>query len=144
MDANGNPVTAANLLAFASNRADTDTTQMGVPTDVVNTFDIYWLHASIKPDPAAGGSYTVVTPESTGNAALKLMTSTPDTAIDPTDPASMFDPNHVSNEDYPTWPQYINSYRISTRAIMRWQASEPASTSTSSARPSSTSTRRRC
>ena len=115
VDVNGNPTTGPNLLAFASNRADTDTTQPGVATDVLGTYDIYWMRASIKPDPFVGGSYTVTTPEDaspSGNHALKLRTSTPDTAIDPNDPATMFDPNFVSNEDYPTWPQYISSYRI--------------------------------
>jgi hypothetical protein len=114
-DVNGNPVSGANLLAFASNRVDKQDPNQPGATDVTNTFDIYWMRASIKPDPNVGGAFTVTTPEAvspTGNHAMKLRTSTPDVAIDPTDPASMFDPNFISNEDYPSWPQFINSYRI--------------------------------
>lgn len=112
-DTAGNIVSGPNLLAFATNRQDT--AHDGNANDVGTTYEIYWMRASIKPDPVVPASYTVSTPESassTGNHALKLRTSTPDTAIDPTDPASMFDPSFGSNEDYPTWPQYINSYRI--------------------------------
>lgn len=106
----GNPAVSENLLAFASNRADDNGD--GIANDVKTTFDIYFLHASIKIDPQRPGIYTVTTPESVGNPALKLRTSTPDTAIDPSDPTSRFDPNFVSNEDFPTFPAYLNSYRI--------------------------------
>lgn len=108
-DPNGNSA-SRQLLAFASNRADTNNDN--VPDTVVNTFDIYWMRATVAPDPSAPGSYTVTTPESPGNPALKLQTSTPDTAIDATEVTRAFDPNHTSNEDYPTWPQYISHYRI--------------------------------
>ena len=99
-----------NLIAFATNRADTNGD--GIANAVKPTFDIYFMHARIQIDPARPGTYTVTTPESVGNAALKLRTSTPDAAIDPSDPTSRFDPNFVSNEDNPTWPQYTGSYRI--------------------------------
>jgi hypothetical protein len=104
----GGGAISENLLAFASNRADDNGD--GIANDVKATFDIYFLHAGIHIDKP--GIFTVTTPESVGNAALKLRTSTPDTAIDPNDPTSRFDPNFVSNEDYPTWPAYVNSYRI--------------------------------
>lgn len=100
------------LLAFASNRADANPNEPGVPTAIANTFDIYWMHAAVGQDPNHPGVFTVTTPESAGNLALKLRTSTPGTGIDPTDPSAAFDPNFTSNEDFPTWPQYINSYRI--------------------------------
>jgi hypothetical protein len=106
----GNPAISENMLAFASNRADDNGD--GIANDVKTTFDIYFMHASIKKDLSVQGAFTVTTPESVGNAALKLRTSTPDTAIDPNDPTSRFDPNFVSNEDNPTWPAYQNSYRI--------------------------------
>ena len=112
-DENGAFVSPPSLLAFASNRVDT--ARDGIANDIGATFDIYWLKTIIKPDANNPGGYTVSTPESQivdGNHANKLRTSTPDTAIDATDPASMFDPNFVTNEDYPTWPQYISSYRI--------------------------------
>ncbi|MDE2125687.1 MAG: carboxypeptidase regulatory-like domain-containing protein [Armatimonadetes bacterium] len=104
--------TADELLAFASNRADTDPNNPGIPNAVKNTFDIYWLHATVQPDIGVPGDYTVSTPEAPGNPGLKLRTSTPDTSIDPTEPSHAFDPNFTSNEDYPVWPQYIDSYRI--------------------------------
>src|SRR5262249_7431817 len=50
--------------------------------------------------------------ESAGNPALRLTTSTPDTAIDPSDPNANFDKGFTTNEDYPAWPQYVSSYRI--------------------------------
>lgn len=103
-------VTSDQLLAFSTNRADT--TGSGVANAVKSTFRIYWLHASVGPDPKQSGAYTVTSPESTGNPALMLRLSTPDTSIDPTEPSADFDPNFLYNEDYPAWPQYINSYRI--------------------------------
>lgn len=110
-NANGDAVSGGNLLAFASNRADT--AHDGVANDIVGTFDIYFLRTSIKPDTTVPGSFTVVTPEvQNGNTAIKLRTSTPEREIDPNDPASMFDPNFLTNENYPAWPQFINSYRI--------------------------------
>ncbi|MCW3095771.1 MAG: Periplasmic component of the Tol biopolymer transport system [Chthonomonadaceae bacterium] len=105
----GSGAVSENLLAFASNRADDNGD--GIANDVKTTFDIYFLHAGIHVG-GTPGVFTVTTPESVGNPALKLRTSTPDTAIDPNDPTSRFDPNFVSNEDYPTWPAYQNSYRI--------------------------------
>jgi Tol biopolymer transport system component len=108
-DANGNALTySEQLLAFGTTRQDTN--KDGIANAVGTTSDIYWLHARIGP--VSPGVYTVTTPESAGNVAHKLRTSEPDTAIDPTDPTYNFDPNFVSNEDYPTWPQYQNTYRI--------------------------------
>ncbi len=112
-----------NLLAFASNRADDNGD--GIANDVKNTFDIYFMHASVMLDPTNRGTYTVITPEAVGNPAIKLRTSTPDQAIDPNDPASRFDPNFVSNEDCPTWPQYINSYRIVYQSDRGFSAGAP-------------------
>ena len=110
-DQNGNDTGfSENLLAFATNRADD--AGDGIANDVKQTFDIYYMHVKIAIDASRPGQYTVTTPESKGNPALKLRTSTPDLAIDPNDPSSRFDPNFVSNEDFPTWPQYQNSYRI--------------------------------
>jgi len=106
----GNNTVSENMLAFASSRADDNGD--GIANDVKTTFDIYFMHAGIKIDPQRPGIFTVTTPESVGNPALKLRTSTPDTSIDPNDPTSRFDPNFVSNEDFPTWPAYLNSYRI--------------------------------
>ncbi len=105
----GAPTVSENRLAFASNRADSNGD--GIANGVKTTFDIYFMHTRIQAG-GAPGSFTVSTQESVGNPALKLRTSTPGTAIDPNDPASRFDPNFVSNEDNPTWPQYNSSYRI--------------------------------
>ena len=106
----GGVTTSVAFLAFASTRADS--LNDGRPDSVVSTTDIYFLSTPIAPDPNVTGGYTVTTPESVGNAAIKLRTSTPDVAIDPTDPNANFDRAHTSNEDFPAWPQYINSYRI--------------------------------
>jgi hypothetical protein len=111
------------MLAFASNRADSNGD--GIANGVRTTFDIYYLNTTVAPD--ATNRYTVTTPESAGNPALKLRTSTPDTAIDPTDPTSRFDPNFVSNEDYPTWPQYAGSYRIVYQSDRGLTAAAPGS-----------------
>lgn len=109
---NGQTTSSVQLLAFASTRADTDPNNPGVPNAIKTTFDIYWLTAKVAPDPNHPGFFTVTTPETAGNPGIKLRTSTPDTAIDPSDPSSAFDPNFQSNEDFPAWPQYINSYRV--------------------------------
>ena len=98
------------LLAFASNRADTNNDE--VPDAVVPTTDIYYLQVGIQPDPSSRGAFTIRTPESAGNPALKLRTSTPDTSIDGNEATSKFDPLYQSNEDYPAWPQYSSYYRI--------------------------------
>ena len=110
-DAVGNQQQASQLLlAFASTRVDGDPNQPGVATGIGSTTDIYWMYASVAPDPL--NRYTVTQGESASNNPHKLRTSEPDTAIDPNDPSFNFDPNHTSNEDTPTWPQYISSYRI--------------------------------
>lgn len=114
-------VPASAMLAFASNRADSNGD--GIANTVKTTFDIYFLRTRIATN--AAGLFTVTTPESAGNAALKLRTSTPDVAIDPSDPSARFDPNFVSNEDYPTWPAYQNSYRIVFQSDRGLSASAP-------------------
>ena|GEM_PF-974215 len=109
-----------NLLAFASTRANADPTNPFQATAVKSTHDIYFLHTQIGADPKVANAYTVTTPESVGNAAIKLQTTSPGTTYDPSnpsdpsyqDPTFNFDPNFTSNEDNPTWPQYISSYRI--------------------------------
>jgi hypothetical protein len=83
-----------------------------VPDAVVGTTDIYFLRVGIRPDRNNPGAFTLDTPETPTNAPFKLQTSTSDPSIDPNEAAAQFDPNYTSNEDYPTWPQYINSYRI--------------------------------
>jgi hypothetical protein len=115
-DPNGNALTySEQMLAFATTREDTN--HDGIANAVGTTTDIYWLHTRIGP--VTPGTYTVTTPESTGNVAHKLMTSEPDQAINignaagtPPDPTYNFDPNFTSNEDFPSWPQYANTYRI--------------------------------
>ena len=122
------------LLAFASDRAPIATTVAGVTTiswglSTNGSTDIYFLQATVAQDPAnINGAFTVTTPESGapgstgGNPALALTTSSSDLLTngmghnsDPTNTpeyAASFDPSRVTSEDYPTWPQYINSYRI--------------------------------
>ncbi len=119
-DPTGYVTTSINLLAFASTRANTDADNPSQANDVRPTFDIYFIHASIGPDPINTGYKTVTTPESSGNAPIKLQTNSPGKTFDPnfpndpsyTDPTFSFDPGFTSNEDFPAWPQYISSYRI--------------------------------
>lgn len=109
-----------NLLAFASTRANADVNNPHQATAIKSTFDIYFLHTKVATDPALPGAFTVITPETSANAAIKLPTTSPGKTFDPTipndpsyaDPTFNFDPNFTSNEDYPAWPQYISSYRI--------------------------------
>ncbi len=130
---------AQQLLAFASDRIPITTTT-GTTTTVKwglnpnGSTDIYFLNATVAQDAAAANAYTVTTPESgapgTGtNPALPLTTSSSDLNTDGTghnstptntvgtnntfaEYAARFDPNRTTNEDYPAWPQYIHSYRI--------------------------------
>ncbi|HLK57499.1 MAG TPA: carboxypeptidase regulatory-like domain-containing protein [Chthonomonadaceae bacterium] len=119
-DPNGYLTTSINLLAFASTRVATDPNNPTQPNDIRSTFDIYFLHCSLAADPNHPGLKTVTTPESIGNAPIKLQTTSPGKTFDPNipndpaynDPTFSFDPNYTSNEDFPTWPQYISSYRI--------------------------------
>lgn len=100
----GDAKNSRQLIAFSSNRDGS-----GNPSP---HFDIYWMQAKITPDPNAKGSFTISTPESVGNPALKLQLTTPDAAIDPSDPSVSFDPSGNTDEDFPVWPQYISSYRL--------------------------------
>ena len=119
----GNPSGQATiLLAFASSRADMDPNNPGIPNGISGngSTDIYWMPAPIGTDPRDNSVVTVTSPEapfdSGGNytGAHKLKTSNPELAIDASDKPGLtdFDPAHTSTEDYPTWPQFINSYRI--------------------------------
>ena len=122
-DSQGNPTgQGIILLAFASSRADTDTTNPGVPNDISTngSTDIYWMPAPIGVDPRDNSVITDTAPEAPFSAAgaytgaHKLQTSNPEVTIDSLDKPGLtdFDPGHQSIEDYPTWPQFINSYRI--------------------------------
>jgi hypothetical protein len=112
--------TSENLLAFASTRANANASTPFQATAIKSTFDIYWMHARVTYDPKQTGVYTVTTPESVGNACIKLQTTSPGSTYNPAypndpsyqDPTFNFDPNFTSNEDNPAWPQYISSYRI--------------------------------
>lgn len=119
-NASGYVTSSANLLAFASTRANADPNNPLQATAVKPTYDIYFMHAHVAGDPNNPGLYTVVTPEAPGNAAIKLQTTSPGKTYDPNypndpaynDPTFNFDPNFTSNEDNPAWPQYVSSYRI--------------------------------
>ena len=117
------------LLAFASDRVPTVTSVNGIPTrswsqNPNGSSDIYYVEANVGRDavPAANGAFTVTTPESAGNPVLPLTTSSPDLLANgtghnsvPTNSpefAASFDSNYMTSEDYPSWPQYIHSYRI--------------------------------
>lgn len=108
----GDIISARAMLAFASTRIDAngDGTADGVSAN--GSTDIYFLQVGIQPDPVSPGSFTIRTPESTGNPALKLINSTPDTSINQNEATFRFDPNFETSEDFPTWPQYVSSYRI--------------------------------
>ena len=116
----GYVTSSANMLAFASTRANADINNPQKATAVKSTYDIYFIHAKIAPDPTLPGSVTVTTPESLSNSPVKLPTTSPGTTFDPNypkdpsyaDPSFNFDPNFSTNEDYPAWPQYVSSYRI--------------------------------
>lgn len=92
-------VNGRQLIAFASTRVDTNNDGNANGINSNGTHDIYWLKADIGLDTAHAGSgwYTVLTPESVTNPALKLTTS---------------DPNHVYDDLKPTWPQFIKTYRV--------------------------------
>ena len=125
-------VPGVQLLAFASDRVPIATT-VGTTTTISwgqsanGSTDIYYVQAVVAQDPAANNAFTVTTPESGapgggGNPALGLTTSASDLLTDGTghnsvptntpEYAASFDPNRTTSEDYPTWPQFINSYRI--------------------------------
>jgi hypothetical protein len=85
------------LLAFASTRYDTAGDGNANAVNPNGTHDIYWLKVSIGIDPSNPTVFTVTSPESTGNPAFKL---------------SLSDPQHKYDDRHPTWPQFINTYRV--------------------------------
>ncbi|CEK16366.1 periplasmic component of the Tol biopolymer transport system [Chthonomonas calidirosea] len=97
------------MIAFASDREDTNNDGIANAINPNHSTDIYWVQTP-EQSPATG--VVTIAGESSGNPAHKLQTSQPDTAMDPSEPSYNFDKSHVSNEDFPTWPQYKNSYRI--------------------------------
>lgn len=122
-DGNGNAINQSEqYIAFSSNRIDTNNdgiaNGIGGVGGLPNTTDIYWLYTRVAPTPGNPTVFTVATPEtpasgaSPGNQARKLRTSDPTAGLDPNEPTYNFDFGHTSNEDYPAWPQYQNSYRI--------------------------------
>lgn len=92
-------VNGQQLLAFASTRYDPNNDGNATGPNPNGTTDIYWLKAEVARDPndPANPFYTVTTPESQTNAALKLPTG---------------DPNHLYSDRHPTWPQFISTYRV--------------------------------
>jgi Carboxypeptidase regulatory-like domain/FlgD Ig-like domain len=122
-DSNGNVTgQGQTLLGFASTRADNDPNNPGVPNGLSGngSTDIYYMNATIGPDLRDNSVITVTTPEipfsntGTYTGAHKLQTSNPQITVDALDKPGLtdFDPNHQSTEDFPTFPQFINSYRI--------------------------------
>ncbi len=88
------------LIAFASTRYDTNNDGNANGINPNGSRDIYWVQADLGLDPNYPTQewYTVLTPESVTNVALKLNTS---------------DPSHIYNDAKPTWPQFISTYRVS-------------------------------
>ncbi len=83
------------LIAFASTRYDMDNDGNANGINPNGSCDIYWLKVTIGKD--QNNQYTVLTPESQSNVALKLPTG---------------DPRHVYDDRWPVWPQFIASYRV--------------------------------
>ena len=127
---NGSPTNQAQiLLAFASTRVDNNLNSNGEPDSIPNgiagnhTTDIYYMNATIAADPRDARVVTVTTPETSYapgatypnyTGAHKLQTYNPQVAVDALDKPGLtqFDNLHQSSEDYPTFPQFINTYRI--------------------------------
>ena len=108
-------------MAFASTRVDTNND--GVANDIAanNTTDIYYMRASIAQDPRDSRVVTVTTPElsyaagsSVYTGAHKLQTANPQVTVDAIDKPGLgqFDDQHNSSEDFPTFPQFTNTFRI--------------------------------
>ncbi len=91
-------VNGAQLIGFASTRYDTNNDGNANGVNPNGTHDIYWIRAAIGPDPLRPGRFTVLTPETGVNTALKLNVS---------------DPNHFLDDRHPTWPQFVSTYRVS-------------------------------
>ena len=85
------------LLAFASTRYDSKGDGNADGVNPNGTHDIYWLKVNIVQDPNNPSVFTVSNPESVTNPAYKLSTS---------------DPNHIYDDRKPSWPQFINTYRV--------------------------------
>lgn len=127
-DAGGGPTGQGQiLLGFASTRADNNRDSSGqldgIPNSIAgnNTTDIYYMGATIGPDPRDARVVTVLTPEvsyapgsTQYTGAHKLQTYNPQVAVDALDKPGLtqFDDTHSSSEDFPTFPQFINTYRI--------------------------------
>lgn len=82
------------LLAFATTRVDP--ANDGNATTIGTSHDIYFLKANVAQISGQAG-YTVTTPEGGSNTAVKLPTG---------------DPNHTYDDRHPTFPQFINTYRV--------------------------------
>ncbi len=107
------------------NNLDSNGEPDGIPNGLAGNFttDIYYMNATIAPDPANPRVVTVTTPEVSYapgadypnyTGAHKLQTYNPQVAVDAMDKAGLtqFDNLHQSSEDFPTFPQFINTYRI--------------------------------
>ena len=97
IDLNQQIIQGQQLLAFATTRYDPDGSGNATGVNPNGTHEIYWLKAEIDFDPANPSVFTVSTPESDSNPALKLVTS---------------DPSHIYDDRNPTWPQFIATYRV--------------------------------
>jgi len=96
--ANGNTIINGQLMiAFATTRMDSANNGLANAVNPNGSHDIYYLKVSIAPDVNNQGQYTVTTPETANNPALKLTTS---------------DNSHIYDDRHPTWPQFINTYRV--------------------------------
>lgn len=96
----GNPIiNGQQLLAFATTRFDSANDGNANSVNPNKSHDIYYLKVTIGPDPNAAGVFTITTPEDpNSNVALKLAVS---------------DKQHIYDDRRPTWPQFINTYRVS-------------------------------
>ncbi len=127
-DANGNPTGQGQiLLGFASTRTDSqsngqpDTISPAGPGGIPGATDIYYMNATIGPDvrnanvvtvPVGEVSYAAGSSQYTG--AHKLQTLEPQSTVDALDKPglSQFDIGNTTSEDFPTFPQFINTSRI--------------------------------
>ena len=133
------PGIARIMLAFASSRAIAPATDpaTGQPYAYPNTLsangstDIYMLDAPIGQDPTNSAVTTVLQTEipfaappagspagtvGTYTGARKLQTTNPQADLDASDKPNAniaaFDPNNTSVEDFPTFPQFLTTYRV--------------------------------
>ena len=114
------PNIARLMLAFASNRQDSANT--GVPDSLSanGSTDIYMLDAPIGQDITNSAVTTVLQAEipysSAGvyTGARKLQTTNPQSDLDASDKPDVgtFDTGHQSSEDFPSFPQFLTTYRV--------------------------------